>query len=89
MQANKALLEKRSKCMLDFTLHGFRHRGDILLLVQKMGNNPVQVLALGAKNLHLREHFDQGLKTLKFHVHKDRKVSLNLAKKQFFLHLAP
>jgi hypothetical protein len=54
-----------------------------------MGNDPVQVLALGAKNLHLREHFDQGLKTLKFHAHKDRKVSQNLAKKHFFLHLAP
>lgn len=60
--------------MLDFTLHGFRHRGNILLLVQKMSNDPIQVLAFGAENLHPRKHFDQGLKTLEFHISKNSKI---------------
>ena len=58
MQADESLLEKRGERMLDFPLHRFRHRGDVFLLVQKMSNDPIQVLALGAENLHLREHLD-------------------------------
>jgi hypothetical protein len=59
--------------MLDFPLHRFRHRGDILPLVQKVSNDPVKVLPLGAENLHLREHLDKGLKTFEFHAPKSRK----------------
>ena len=58
MQADEPLLEERGKRMLDFTLHRLRHRGDVFLLVQKMSNDPIQVLAFGAENLHLREHLD-------------------------------
>jgi hypothetical protein len=73
VQADESLLEERSQRMLDFPLHRFRHRGNILPLVQKVSNDPIQVLAFGAENLHLREHLNQSLKTLEFHIYKDRK----------------
>ena len=38
-----------------------------------MSDDPIQVFAFGAKNLHLREHLDQGFKALEFHIIKDRK----------------
>ena len=81
MQANKALLKERRERMLDFPLHRFRHRGNILLLVQKMSNDPIQVLAFGAENLHLREHLDKSFKTFEFHAPKFRKNTSPIARK--------
>ena len=79
MQADKALLEERRQRLLDFALHRLRHRGDFFALIQKMSNDPVKVLALGAENLHLREHLNQGFKTFEFHAPKDRKKRRQMA----------
>ena len=72
VQADKALLEKRCQRLLNFALHRLRHGGDFFALIQKMSNDPVKVLALGAENLHLREHLDKSFKTFEFHGYKCR-----------------
>ena len=57
MKADKTLLPKSRQGLLDFPLDSLGHGGDVFTLIQEMGNDPVQICTIGAKDLHMGELF--------------------------------